>query len=527
MAAERAIALDPAMPEGFANLGHACNVLERTDEALAAFQQALNLRPHFPDALKGLARAQRNDGRPSSGIVALLRAAELSPRAPGLHFELASLYQEIGELHAARLAIETAMNLSGGISPLASNALMGEQYDPDINEADTIKSARRWGHRQISLTRPVARQARVQECVRPKTGAKLKIGYVSADLYRHPVGWLGAGPISAHNRAAFHVTVYANQTCADWVTGHVKASVDSWVPILGLDDDTVAARIAADEIDILVDLSGHTAGNRLSVFARRPAPVQVTWLGYFATTGLPTMDYVLLDEDHLIPGAEALFTEHVIRLPNCRFCYLPPRDAPAVAPAPSAASGRVTFGSFNNAAKINRHVIALWSQVLNAVADSTLLLKWRSFTDPLLQARLRSAFSAHGIDPDRIRFDGHTLHEDMLRQYAEIDIALDPFPFSGGLTSCEALWMGVPVMTLPGPRPVSRQTHAILKTIGHADWSMASAAAFLETTVALAQDEDGLAVARSHLRQDMQASPLCDAKQFAADLEAVFHKLKA
>jgi len=198
-----------------------------------------------------------------------------------------------------------------------------------------------------------------------------------------------------------------------------------------------------------------------------------------------------------------------------------------VAPPPSAASGRVTFGSFNNAAKINRHVIALWSQVLAAVADSRLVLKWRSFADPVLQARLRSAFAAQGVAAERIRFDGHTPHEDMLRQYAEVDIALDPFPFSGGLTSCEALWMGVPVMTLPGPRPVSRQTHAILNTIGHAEWSFASPAGFVETAAALARDRAGLAAARRRLRQDMQASPLCDARGFAANLEAVFRTLSA
>ena len=170
---------------------------------------------------------------------------------------------------------------------------------------------------QVAMARATPRADRFA-----KVGAdKLRVGYVSADFYRHPVGWLGAGPISSHDRAAFHITVYANQTAADDLTSRVKSSVDAWVPILGLDDDTVAAKIAADGIDLLVDLSGHTAGNRLGVFARRPARVQAAWLGYFATTGLPTMDYVLMDEHHLVPGAEQLFVEKVITLPGCRFCY--------------------------------------------------------------------------------------------------------------------------------------------------------------------------------------------------------------
>ena len=211
----------------------------------------------------------------------------------------------------------------------------------------------------------------------------------------------------------------ANQTAADDLTSKVKSSVDAWVPILGHDDDTVAAKVVADDIDVLVDLSGHTAGNRLGVFARRPARVQVTWLGYFATTGLPAIDYVLLDGYHMVPGAEQLFVEKVIRLPGCRFCYGAPTYAGDPAPPPSLGRGIATFGSFNNAAKINNDVLALWAQVLAAVPDSNLLLKWRSYVDPILQGRTRFEFAKYGIDPQRIKFDGKTEHRDMLSQYSQ------------------------------------------------------------------------------------------------------------
>jgi predicted O-linked N-acetylglucosamine transferase (SPINDLY family) len=294
---------------------------------------------------------------------------------------------------------------------------------------------------------------------------------------------------------------------------------------MGLDDDTVAARIAADRIDILVDLSGHTGGNRLAVFARRPAPIQVTWLGYSATTGLPAMDYMLLDEHHLNPDAESFMLERVVRLPHVRFCYAPPEYAGDIVEPPSMASRLVTFASFNNTAKLNDAVITLWGRVLDAVPDSRLLLKWRSLGDAVLQARIRRNFTRQGIDGKRIQFDGASQHVDMLRQYGEVDIALDPFPFCGGLTSCEALWMGVPIVTLAGSRPFSRQTHAILHAIGRPEWSAGSADEYVKIAARLSGDSQELGRVRRGLRQQMLASPLCDGPGFARSLERVYRAL--
>ena len=520
-AAKRAMTLNPKLPEAYSSLGHAYNVLEMSEEAISAFKTALRLRQNFPDALLGMARAEQNSGRPSRAVVALLRASEFSR---GRHEYLASLataYREIGDLESARSASGKAAELSHRPSYLASNAIMAEQYDPEVDDQAASKAAEIWGAHQIAMTRAIARAASPANV----RGDRLRIGYVSADVYRHPVGWLGGGPISSHDRAAVHVTVYANQTAADELTSKVKSSVDAWVPILGLDDDTVAAKVIADDIDVLVDLSGHTAGNRLGVFARRPARVQVTWLGYFATTGLPTIDYVLLDGYHMVPGAEQLFVEKVIRLPGCRFCYCAPAYAGDPTPPPSLERGITTFGSFNNAAKNNNDVLALWAQVLAAVPDSNLLLKWRSYVDPILQGRTRFEFARYGIDPQRIKFDGKTAHCDMLSQYSQIDIALDPFPFSGGLTSCEALWMGVPVVTLPGTRPVSRQTHSILRTIGRSEFSASTPPNYVETAASLAGDKDRLVTVRRSLRPEMSHSSLCDAKGFASQLEATFRGL--
>jgi protein O-GlcNAc transferase len=520
-AAKRAIELSPTLPEGFASLGHAYNVLDMSQEAIAAFKTALRLRPNSPDALLGLARSEQSSGRPSRAIAALLRASEISGGRYEYLASLATAYREIGDLESAKAVSRKAAGLSQRPSYLASNALMSDQYDPEVDDQAATKAAQNWGVHQVAMARAAPRADRFA-----KVGTdKLRVGYVSGDFYRHPVGWLGAGPISSHDRAAFHITIYANQTAADDLTSRVKSSVDAWVPILGLDDDTVAAKIAADGIDLLVDLSGHTAGNRLGVFARRPARVQAAWLGYFATTGLPTMDYVLMDEHHLVPGAEQLFVEKVITLPGCRFCYCAPDYAGDPAPPPSLKKGFTTFGSFNNAAKINGGVLALWAEVLAAVPGSNLILKWRSYADPILQGRTRFEFERLGIDPQRIRFAGASQHGDMLSQYSEVDIALDPFPFTGGATSCEALWMGVPVVTLPGTRPVSRQTQSILRTIGRPEFSAPTPSAYVETAASLARDRDRLAKVRGSLRSEMSSSPLCDAKGFAVRLEAIFREL--
>jgi predicted O-linked N-acetylglucosamine transferase (SPINDLY family) len=520
-AAAQAIELDPTAPEAHAALGHAHNMLHQPDQAIPAFHQALSLRLQFPDALQGVARAYRDAGRTSTAIAALLRATELAPHWTSPWLDLATLFREFGQPDEAMEALRKAIALAPNLPHFYSNLLLDMQYDPDIDAAQSAAEARQWGLRQIAAVRPVALAAdRSRDPNRP-----LRIGYVSADLYRHPVGWLGSSPIMAHDRSAATVFVYANQTAYDPLTESLKRSVDAWVPIMGLDDDTVAARIAADQIDILVDLAGHTAGNRLAVFARRPAPIQVTWLGYSATTGLPTMDYILLDQWHLGPGTETNMLERVVRLPQVRFCYSPPDYARGVALPPSGSGKPVTFASFNNTAKLNDTVIALWSRVLLAVPDSRLLLKWRSLGDPVLRARICRDFARHGVDAERIQFDGATQHADMLRQYSDVDVALDPFPFCGGLTSCEALWMGVPIVTLVGSQPFSRQTHAILHAIGRPEWSAGNADEYVATAARLAGDPAALAVVRRDLRRQIVTSGFCDGPRFARGLERVYRDM--
>jgi protein O-GlcNAc transferase len=518
-AARQAIALDPTLAEAHANLGHALNGSRELDAAMAAFTACLAVRPEHPDALLGIAVTQMYLGKPSAAVLALRRAEASSPAQAAIQTDLASALQALGSHEDALRGHRRAMALAPWMALCGSNLLMAMQYGPHITEAEALTEAQEWGVRASGVARVV------RGPVDRDPERKLRIGYVSADFWSHPVGFLGGGAITRHDRRDFSVIAYANQTITDRITTEIASGVDIWRPIPGMGDEAVARQIVADGIDILVDLSGHTGGNRLGVFARRPAPLQLSWLGYFATTGLPAIDAILLDDEHLADKGEAQFSEQVIRLPMGRFCYTPPPETPDPAPAPSEVLGHVIFGSFNNPAKLNGDTLDLWARVLEAVPDSRLVLKWRSLIDPILSARILGQFSIRGIAADRIVLEGAEPHDALLAAYGRIDVALDPMPFTGALTTCEALWMGVPVVTLPGRRAVSRQTHAILARIGMSRWSARDRDDYVAIASGLAADLATRSEMRTGLRAMMRASPLCDPAGFVTGLERVYRGL--
>jgi len=443
------------------------------------------------------------------------RAQALDPTDLRASINLANLARDAGEHAEARRLYAQLLQTLPNHPVIRRNALTSLEYDPEVPDAERLAQARAWGDWAMAR----AGSIRPRPAMQPLADRPLRIGYVSADFCQHTVGLFVKEVLKAHDPTRVQVFAYSAGTVKDWVTDEIRTAC-ILRDVTSMDDTALAAQIRADGIDVLVDLSGHTAGSRLTAFAHRPAPVMVSWLGYFATTGLPCMDAVLLDAWHAPEGTEAQFVEPIVRLSGGRFCYQPVPWAPAeVAPPPVERNGHITFGCFNNTAKLNDGVFDAWAQVLHAVPGARLILKWRTFNDEAFRQKVAQAFVDRGIAADRIELRGPSFHADLLKEYADIDIALDPFPFTGGLTSCEALWMGVPVVTWPQSRAVSRQTYAFLNQIGLPELAAQDAHDYVRIAVELANDRARLADLRATLRNRMRASPLMDVAGFTRTLE--------
>ena len=354
----------------------------------------------------------------------------------------------------------------------------------------------------------------------PPPSGPLRIGLVSNDLHNHPVGYFLEGLLRHADPGRVVFLAFPCHGEEDELKARIKPYCSSWTLLDGLDDEAAARLIHASGVQLLLDLSGHTAGNRLPVFAWRPAPVQATWLGYFATTGLAEMDYIIADPNVAPPEPVMPFVETVWSLPETYYCFTPPIPAAGVSPLPARASGSVTFGCFNNLAKINDAVVVVWARVLDAVPGSRLVLKSAPLCDRRVGAALHARFAARGIAEDRLLLEPASSRADYLRAYDRIDMALDPFPFPGGATSCEALWMGVPLLTRKGDRFLSRVGETIVRNAGLPDWLADDDDDYVMKAVRFASDLDRLEQLRRGLREQVLASPLFDAGRFAQHFEA-------
>jgi predicted O-linked N-acetylglucosamine transferase (SPINDLY family) len=518
---ERALKLKPDLTEAHTNLALVLAMQGKLDSAIEHYRVALGLRPDLSGIYANLGMALQAQGKMAEAVEIYRRGLALDPNDAAALCNLGGALQDLGRLDEARVSFSRALALKPDYAAVHSNILVLLNYDPTIDDAGLLEAHRDFDRRVTAPLRP-AGSVHVNDRAPDRP---LRIGYVSSDFCRHPVGYFIAPVLAAHDRGAAEAWCYSGRVVEDDLTAGLRGRAHVWRQTAGVSDDDLAAQIRADAIDILVDLSGHTAGNRLTVFGRKPAPVQVAWLGYFNTTGVGAIDYVLMDEATVPAGGERWFTEQVVRLPEGRFCYAPPDYAPPVAALPARTRGHVTFGSFNNMSKVTPAVIALWSDVLRTIPGARLILKWKSLADEAECNRLRQAFAAHEIAPERLALRGPTPHPAMLAEYADVDIALDPFPFCGGLTSCEALWMGVPLVTLPGSRPVSRQTLGFLSQLELATLAAPSPERYVAIAAELAGDLDRLAALRADLRPRLAASSLCDAVRFTHALETAFRTM--
>jgi predicted O-linked N-acetylglucosamine transferase (SPINDLY family) len=472
-------------------------------------RRAIELAPRDAEAHYLLARLLMDTGRFAQAEFCYRETLRLQPDFALARSDLAMVLLETGRLREAQESCREALRVAPGLLRAWSNYVMSGQYDPEATDAELLARAREAGSAvQASASRfaqPLARAAN-----RPPG---LSLGMVSGDLHQHPVGLFLLPLLRELGRLGVKTTLYSNGTIVDGVSQQLR-ELAQWSDIARESDAQAWARIRRDAPDVLIDLAGHTGNNRLAIFAARAAPVQLTWLGYFGTTGTPNMDCVLMDPWHAPAGSEAQFTERVLRMPHSRFCFQPIEAAPAVA-GRTASAGRIAFGSFNNVAKINERVAQAWSRILLGTPGSRLVLKWRTLAESSCRSELAGRFQRAGIGTDRLEFRPASRYEALLGEYGDIDIALDTFPFTGGQTSFDAAWMGVPVVSLAGSRPVSRQTLCLLGNLGLEELASDTVDGFVECAIALAKDTARLGELRATLRERMRMSPLMDAPQFA------------
>jgi protein O-GlcNAc transferase len=503
-----AVRLRPDDAQYRCNLGVPLYYLDRFADALAAYDGALAIRPDHAGAHGNRGNALFALGRLDEAERAYRAAIASFPGNVEVWTSLGNLLKELGRYEESLAAYRTGQHAAPVHPPAASNLVMALHYAAGITAEQILREAKAVGARFGTARPAMPRQP----------GGRLRVGYVSGDLRRHPVGYFLAPVLAAHDRSGFEIFCYSANARSDDMTEALRRSADHWRDIVALSDDRAARLIGEDGIDVLVDLSGHTAFNRLPLFARRAAPLQLTWMGFWGTTGVAAIDAILADATMIAPGEERFFSERVVRLPHGRFCYAPP----AYAPEPGTRTGAIAFGSFNNLSKVGPAVRLLWAEILRAVPESKLVLKWSSLEDSGLRQRLLAEFA---VAPDRIELRGASPHAEMLAQYGDIDIALDPFPFSGGVTTCEALWMGVPVVTLPGEGAASRQTLGFLRAIGRTEWAARSAEDYVRIASGLAADRGRLDEIRMGLRRQVAGSPLCDGQGFTRALEAAYRGL--
>lgn len=515
----RALELDPDNAETHSNLGAAYRALTRHLDALDSYRRALALKPGHPGALYNIGNCYASLTLFDEAIDAFQQAIAIKPDHAEAMNNLGGCYQNQGRLQDAEAMFRKAVETLPTYGTANSNVLFLLSYHRLVDSEALLAEHRLWEER---VAPPEAKERPPYTNDR-NPDRRLRIGYVSSDFKTHSVSSFIEPILAAHDRHRVELFCYAEVARADPVTERIKADVDGWRIIHGVGDEDVAQMIRDDRIDILIDLNGHTSGNRLRVFCFKPAPVQATYLGYFTTTGLSTMDYWITDGVLCPPDTAERTVEEIYRLPRCWLSYQPLVNAPDVAPAPESLGEPLTFGSFNNIIKLTPRTIALWSRVLNAVPGSRMILKATQLSAQATRDRLRAAFAAHGIAGDRfIMYDRIQSFRDHLAVYDRLDIALDPVPLTGGTTTADALWMGVPVVTLAGPAMVERMSASFLTAIGRSEWIATSEDEYVDIVLRLVRQREERARWRAEQRQRVAQSPLRDHKGLAMALEDAF-----
>lgn len=549
-----ALALRPTNAAFWLNLGNAYQALGHRAQALAAYRGAIIHEPQGEGAYINLGTVALSSGDIGPARQALMHALRLSPQQWRASNNLANLERTQDHLEYAERLYRRSLCLNpSGVEALTNRGVVLR----DLGQAEAAEAF----HRHALKTEPEFKAAyshllyllstqsksasakylqiamRFGELLKNECNATfdhgphvpapqpLRVGLVSGDLREHPVGYFLEGLLARTNPSRIQWLAYPSRDDHDQLTDKIQTHTHGWHSLVGLTDSEAAHLIHAQGTHVLIDLAGHTADNRLGVFSYKPAPVQITWLGYWASTGVTEIDYILTDPISTPPERANDFTEKVWRLPNTRFCFMPPKDAPSIAPAPFLKNGYLTFGCFNQASKITDELVTLWSQILEQIPSARLYLKAGAFDQREGRDHMCRRFLNRGIPKDRLILKGFSARNAYFSAYQAIDVALDPFPYCGGTTTCEGLWMGVPVITLVGDSLLSRQGASICENIGLGDWVVSDTKAYLQKARAVDKDRFSLVHLRENLRARLRKTPLYDPNLFAEHFEKTLYAL--
>jgi protein O-GlcNAc transferase len=545
----RAVVIKPDFAAAHSNLGYALKELGQLDAAVASCRRAIEIKPDFAGAHNNLGFALKELGQLDAAVASYRRALQLKPDFAKAHNNLGIAFEELGQFNAAVASYRRALQINPDYAEAYSNlgnALkdLGQhddalasyrtalEFKPDFVDAQTnllftlnytahtpeycLEEARKYGR---MVDKKVTSRFSAWPCAdQPE---RLRVGMVSGDLHNHPVGHFLESLLAQIDYTRVELIAYPTDIQVDELTVRIKPYFAAWKPLYSLGDAAAARLIHADGVHVLLDLSGHTGKNRLPVFAWKPAPVQANWLGYFATTGVAEIDYLLTSEVVVPEAHRGYLSETAWYLPDTWLCFTPPDVDLAVAILPALQNGFITFGCFQRLDKMGDAVLSAWANIFTALPNARLHLDCKQLGDPAVVKQQVQRLQQHGIDPARVEMRGAApSRETYLARYAEVDVMLDTFPFPGVTTTCEALWMGVPTLTLAGDTLLARQGAGVLTAAGLGDWVATSVADYVDKAVTLAGDLPKLAALRAGLREQVSASPLFDAKRFARNFEA-------
>ncbi len=512
----RAIEISPSYAAAHSNLGTVLLSLGKSAEAIGPLQQSIAISPNNPDAYNNLANAHRDRFEYDEALAAYRQALMLDPKHARIRNNYATALHQLGLIRQAVVEFTQAIADDPLFAPSEANLALCLLSDPLATNESLMHIHQSIGRRLEEQVDVIAPRAR------PLDGRKLRVGYVSGDLRKHSVAYFIEAVLRHHDRSAFEIVAYYSHPTKDDVSLRLGKYVNVWNDVAGLTDAELAQKIANDQIDVLVDLSGHTTASRLGAFARKPAPVQMTWIGYPSTTGLSTVDYRIVDAITDPEGSEVNCTEQLVRLAKTFLCFTPPEDAPPVALRTSKSG--ITFGCFNALHKISEPTLDLWIEILTRLPESNLMVKSHAFSATEARQRITNRFSHAGIHESRLLLAPWIQSTyDHFSAYSRVDVALDTSPYNGTTTTCEAMWMGVPVVTLAGDRHAARVGASLLHAVGLREWIAHSPGQYVEIAVELASDPLRLSQTRLQLRDAVASCDLSDGATFTRGLENAYH----